>query len=164
MKEKLLELLTCPRCKNKLMLKNEEIEEGEIKSGLLVCSECKRTYTVKNYVPIFVLSDEYVDTFSFEWNKFYDVQIDILNNNVESEKTFQWKTGWSPKEINGKLILDVGIGAGRFADVATRWGGEVVGADLSLAVDAANKNIGKRDNINIIQADLFKLPLTKRTV
>jgi SAM-dependent methyltransferase len=84
--------------------------------------------------------------------------MDILNKTDESERTFIWKTGWKPEDLKGKLVLDIGIGAGRFADIASQWGAEVIGIDLSFAVSAAYKNIGHRDNVHIIQADIFDLP------
>ncbi len=161
MKLALLEFLVCPACHEPLSLRDEVSEEAEIKTGLLVCLKCSAQYKIDNFVPRFVDTDKYVDSFSFEWNKFYDVQMDILNNTDESEKTFLWKTGWKPEDLKGKLVLDVGVGAGRFADIASRWGAEVVGIDLSFAVDAAYKNIGKRENVHIIQADIFNLPLKK---
>lgn len=159
MKRKLIDLLVCPTCKASLKLKNEEWESDEIKNGALVCSQCNIPYKIINFIPRFVETDKYVDSFSFEWNTFYDVQMDILNNTDESDKTFRYKTGWKPEDLKNKLILDIGIGAGRFADIVSGWGGEVVGIDLSFAVEAAFKNIGKRPNVHIIQADIFNLPL-----
>lgn len=47
---------------------------------------------------------------------------------------------------------------GRFADVASRWGANVVAFDLSRAVDAANINLSGRDNVCVLQADVFKPP------
>lgn len=38
--------------------------------------------------------------------------------------------------LAGKLLLDVGCGMGRFAEIVLKYGGIVVGADLSYAVDA----------------------------
>jgi SAM-dependent methyltransferase len=84
-------------------------------------------------------------------------QLDSTYSN-ESEKTFCQKTGFSPADLRGKLILDVGCGMGRFAEVASRWGGNVIAIDLSYAVDAAYHNIGLRDNVHIFQADIFQLP------
>jgi ubiquinone/menaquinone biosynthesis C-methylase UbiE len=144
-------------------MKDREIEDGEIKSGLIFCHGCDSRYKVLNFIPRFVQTDDYVDTFSFEWNKFYDVQIDILNNTDESERTFIEKTGLTPEQVKGKLILDAGIGAGRYAEIVSRWGGEVIGIDLSFAVDAAYKNIGRRPNAHIIQADIFQLPFKEES-
>ncbi|MBI3399375.1 MAG: methyltransferase domain-containing protein [Deltaproteobacteria bacterium] len=163
MKEKILNFLACPECGGMFDLKVAAMEDLEIKDGCLSCKNCGKAFPIKDFIPRFVDTDKYVDSFSFEWNKFYDVQMDILNNTDESEKTFLWKTGWKPEDMKGKLILDVGVGAGRFADVVSRWGGEVVGIDLSFAVEAAYKNIGQRDNVHIIQADIFHLPFRKET-
>lgn len=159
MKRRLLDFLVCPDCGNELDLKTDLMEGSEIKEGSLSCSKCKREFPIRDFIPRFVDTDKYVDSFSFEWNTFYDVQMDILNNTDESDKTFRYKTGWKPEDLKNELILDIGIGAGRFADIVSGWGGEVVGIDLSFAVEAAFKNVGKRPNVHIIQADIFNLPL-----
>ena len=39
----------------------------------------------------------------------------------------------------------------------------MVGVDLSFAVDAAYGNVGKRENVHIVQADLFRLPFPEGT-
>jgi SAM-dependent methyltransferase len=44
-----------------------------------------------------------------------------------------------------------------------RKGGEVVGVDLTDAVDAAWRNIGRRENVHLIQADIFALPFRDAT-
>lgn len=158
MRKRLLELIACPDCGNNFDVNITDMLDDRIKEGTLKCNSCLMSYRIQNYVPRFVNNDKYVDTFSFEWNKFYDVQMDILNNTNESERTFSDKTGWTPQDMKGKIVLDVGIGTGRFADIASRWGAEVIGIDLSYAVDAAYKNIGSRANVHIIQADIFHLP------
>ena len=161
MKPRLLSLIVCPECKGSLDLEISHEEEGEIIEGGLFCRPCGSKFPIRRGVPRFVELDDYVDTFSFEWNKFHDVQIDILNDTNESEKTFLGKTGWTPGDLEGKLVLDVGVGAGRFAEVVSRWGAEIIGTDLSFAVDAAYENVGKRENVHILQANLFHLPFRK---
>ncbi|OGP76980.1 MAG: hypothetical protein A2W09_06115 [Deltaproteobacteria bacterium RBG_16_50_11] len=158
MKPRLLSLILCPKCKSSLDLEISHEEKGEILEGGLFCRPCGSKFLIRRGIPRFVELDDYVSTFSFEWNKFHDVQIDILNATNESEKTFQGKTGWTPGDLKGKLVLDVGVGAGRFAEVVSRWGAEVIGTDLSFAVDAAYENVGKRENVHILQTDLFQLP------
>jgi SAM-dependent methyltransferase len=73
------------------------------------------------------------------------------------------KTGLTPEQVNGKLILDAGVGAGRFADVLSRWGANVVGVDLSYAVEAAYQNLQDRPNVIIAQGDIGKLPFAPGT-
>lgn len=161
MKERLLEFLVCPECQSTLNLKIEIIENSEIKKGSLSCQKCHKIFPIKDFIPRFVKLDGYTDSFSFEWNVFYEVQIDILNNSRESEETFKYKTGFKEEDVKGKVFLDAGVGAGRFAEVVSRWGGEVIGFDLSFAVEAAYKIIGNRPNVHIVQADIFKLPFKK---
>jgi SAM-dependent methyltransferase len=61
------------------------------------------------------------------------------------------------------MVLDAGCGMGRFADVVSRWGGTVVGIDLSTAVEAAYENIGRRPNVHLLQADISQLPFPEGT-
>ncbi|HTW58290.1 MAG TPA: class I SAM-dependent methyltransferase [Terriglobales bacterium] len=67
------------------------------------------------------------------------------------------KTGLKREELNGKIVLDVGCGMGRFAEVASRWGASVVGVDLSAAAEVAAKNLADRTFV-AFQADVFALP------
>lgn len=161
MRERLLDFLACPECQGTLHLKENIKEELEIKEGSLSCRKCNKIFPIKDFIPRFVEIDRYTDSFSFEWNVFHDVQIDILNNTSESEETLKYKTGFMEEEVKGKIFLDAGVGAGRFAEVVSRWGGEVVGFDLSYAVESAYKNIGNRPNVHIIQADIFNPPFKK---
>jgi SAM-dependent methyltransferase len=68
------------------------------------------------------------------------------------------RTGLRPEDVRGRLILDAGVGAGRFAEVASRWGGRVVGVDISFSVDAALENLRDRENVALLQADLMAPP------
>lgn len=104
----------------------------------------------------------YVQNFGYEWNVHARTQLDDSASD-ESERSFRIKTGFTPEELRGKRVLDVGCGMGRFSDVASRWGAEVVGIDLSRAVEAAHRNIGGRANVNLAQANVFELPFRPGT-
>lgn len=158
MKEELLEILACPRCKNELGLTIATRENNEIKEGKLVCKSCGTAYPISDYIPRFVKSDKYVDNFSFEWNLHRETQLDSISGTNESEQTFKRKTGFNMEKLKNKLVLDVGCGAGRFTEVVEKYGGDVVGVDLSFSVDAAFKNLGFKENVHIVQADVFDLP------
>jgi SAM-dependent methyltransferase len=118
----------------------------------------RQRYPVVNGVPRFVPGDQYVGSFSFEWNTHNDTQLDCFRGDKSSEEQFVQKTGFTQNELRGKLVLDAGVGAGRYADVVSRWGADVVGVDLSYAVDAAYQNFVDRSNVWIMQADIGKLP------
>ena len=102
-----------------------------------------RRFPIINGVSRFVDSDQYVKSFSFEWNIHDRTQLDIYREDRPSEHEFVAKTGFTPEFLKGKLVLDAGVGAGRYADVASRWGADVVGVDLSYAVEAAQRNLGE---------------------
>jgi SAM-dependent methyltransferase len=109
-------------------------------------------------VPRFVPSDNYVKSFSFEWNTHFNTQLDFVRGDNSSEQQFAEKTGFTADQLRGKLVLDAGVGAGRYSDVASRWGADVVGIDLSYAVEAAQRNFADRPNVFIAQADIGALP------
>lgn len=114
-------------------------------------------------IPRFVEDDAYVGSFSFEWNTHDRTQLDCFRSDTPSEREFIAKTAFSPADLAGKLVLDAGVGAGRYADVVSRWGADVVGVDLSLAVEAAHRNLGDRRNVWIAQADIGALPFAPGT-
>ncbi len=163
MKTTLLAVLACPSCGKRLDAAASTRDGDEIIEGSLACAGCGAGYPIRNGIPRFVPTDAYVDTFSFEWTTFHDVQVDILNRTDLSEREFRGKTGWGPGDLKGKFVLDAGVGAGRFAEIASRWGAEVVGVDLSFAVDAARDTLRGRDNVHIVQADIFHLPFRRET-
>lgn len=149
-------ILICVRCGALLP------PEGSWEGTGTRCAGCGAEVPVIRGIPRFVASDAYTTSFSFEWNRHRKTQLDDTTTR-ESEETFRVKTGLSPEDVTGRLVLDVGCGMGRFADVVSRWGGNVVGIDLSLAVEAAHANLGGRENVRILQADLFHLPFRPGT-
>ncbi|PIQ79851.1 MAG: hypothetical protein COV79_02965 [Parcubacteria group bacterium CG11_big_fil_rev_8_21_14_0_20_41_14] len=158
MQQLLVKFLICPRCKKELSLKIKKREGKEIKEGTLICTRCHRHYSIVNFIPRFVKVDQYVGNFSFEWQRHRTTQLDSYNHNHISRNTFLAKTGFDPKELKGKLVLDVGCGMGRFSEIAADYGAQVIGIDLSYAVEAARQNLKKRPNCQFIQADVFHLP------
>ena len=154
MNESLLNYMRCPKCISELALKSEQRKKGEVEKGILLCKSCNSTYPIINFIPRFVGSDGYVSNFSFEWKIHKKTQ---LNAN-ESEKSFYQKLGFSKERLQGKLVLDAGCGMGRYMDVALKAGAEVIGIDLSYAIDSAKENLDDNYKSHFIQADIFNLP------
>ena len=120
------------------------------------CPKCKSGFPEQNGVVRFVDPQNYANSFGYQWKRYARTQLD--GNEVrESEHHFRIKTGLTPQDLKDKLVLDVGCGMGRFAEVATRWGARVVGIDLSAAAEVAACNLANRDFI-AFQADVFHLP------
>ncbi len=163
MKEQLLSYLVCPDCKRSLNLSILDSDGQEIERGELLCSSCSISFPIARGIPRFVSTDAYVKNFSFQWNTHRTTQVDSLAGHSESVNTFRTKTGLSGSELNGKLVLDVGVGTGRFMEVANGLGAEVIGIDLSYAVDAAYTNMGRRVGVHVVQADVFRLPFRSET-
>jgi SAM-dependent methyltransferase len=124
--------------------------------GGYVCSACQRSFPLERGVVRFVEPENYAGSFGFQWQRYARTQLDDEESR-ESENDFHRKTGLTPADLKGKLVLDVGCGMGRFADVATRWGARVVGIDLSAAAEVAARNLAEREFV-ALQADVFALP------
>lgn len=140
-------ILRCPRCRAKL----------DDQPDALRCDACALTFPIVNGVFRFVETQKYVGSFGFQWGTYARTQLD-REGSCESETDFQNRTDFEPQDLSGKLVLDVGCGMGRFADIASRWGARVVGVNLSTATDSAARNLADRESVTIFQADLFALP------
>ena len=163
MKPRLQQLLACPRCKGELALKADEISGDEILTGLFRCAPCGADFPVRGGIPRFVGGDAYAESFGDEWHRFRTVQLDSANGSRESEDGFRLKTGLGPDDVRGRVVLDAGVGAGRYTEVMGRWGAEVVGVDLTRAVDAAAENLRQVPTAHLVQADIFALPFRDGT-
>ena len=140
-------ILRCPACK-------EELRQGSQQE--YHCCHCSGSFPVTDRVMRFVDTTNYAENFGFEWQLYSRTQLDTQSNS-NSEAAFRQRTGLTPQDLNGKLVLDVGCGMGRFAEVATRWGAHVVGIDLSAAANVASRNLIGRSFV-AFQADVFALP------
>jgi SAM-dependent methyltransferase len=163
MKITALRFLVCPTCKSALALRADARSGPEVTEGELRCRVCDVGYPIVRGVPRFVGSGSYASSFQYQWNRFRKVQLDSLNGTSESELTLFATSGWNDDDYAGRLILDAGVGAGRFAEIVANKGGEIVGIDLTAAVDAAYTNIGTRERTHLIQADIFHMPFCERT-
>ncbi len=161
MKRKLLEVLACPDCTAELELRGAGIQEETVTNGELHCRQCDRAFVVRDGIPRFVADDNYASSFGFQWNKFRNEQMDSVNHTSLSARRFWSETDWPANWNEPSWILDAGCGAGRFLEIAARSGAQVVGMDVTNAVDAAKANLGERDNLHFVQASIFRPPFRK---
>ena len=145
------ELLRCPRCRGQLSRQEDRFS----------CGECGVGYPVQGGLARFVPTENYAGSFGFQWHRYDRTQLDNEACQV-SERDFERKTGLTREQLQGKVVLDVGCGMGRFAEVATRWGARVVGIDLSAAAEVAARNLRDRDFL-ALQADVFALPFAPQS-
>lgn len=158
MKNELLELLRCPQTGQRLTLEATETSGDHCVSGWLVSEDRVHRYAVRDSVPRFVPQSNYADNFGMQWNKFSRTQLDSYSGHPVSTERFWKATKWDPAAMAGKWILDIGCGAGRFAEVALQAGAKVVALDYSTAVDATFRNLGHHANLHVVQGDVYALP------
>jgi SAM-dependent methyltransferase len=163
MKITALDVFVCPACRADLSLHTASQAGQEVLEGSLTCTGCGAVYPVTRGVPRFVPSGAYAKSFGHQWHWFRGVQMDSLNRTSESEDALRATTGWRDDEYAGRRLLDAGVGAGRFAERAAAKGAEVVGIDVTQAIDAAYRNVGHLGNVHLAQADIFALPVRERT-
>ena len=163
MKESLAQFLACPSCGAELSLTATEREDREIITGQLQCMSCQAAFPVRGGVPRFadLQNDEKQrDTaanFGAQWLVFDHVQ-------RHHEKQFlDWIAPVTPDFVRGKVVLEGGCGKGRHTKLIGEWGArEVIGVDLSDAVEPAFRNTRDLPNVHIVQADIYRLPLKRR--
>src|SRR3954454_10874149 len=157
MELRLLKILACPKCRAELVCHGDQ-STGSLDEGELKCSACEMHFPVINGIPRFVPVDNYAASFGYQWNEFRKEQIDSYNGTTLSADRFWSETGWTPEQLNDKWVLDVGCGAGRVMDAASKSRGDIVGLDLSSAIDAAQENLHDRENVHFVQASIYELP------
>jgi len=138
-------IVRCTKCRAPL----DEVEQG------FVCARCGVKFPLLRGVYRFAEGQDYAASFGWQWQRYSTTQLDTLGS--VGDEDFRKRTGIDPQEMQGKLVLDVGCGMGRFAEVATRWGAQVIGIDLSNACEVAAKNLAARDFV-ALQADVLRLP------
>jgi SAM-dependent methyltransferase len=156
-----LKYLVCPTCKNGL-LPAEILQQHDdrIETGVLACSGCSAKYDIVHFIPRFVPNDNYASTFGFQWLKHARTQIDSHNGTHISETRLFEETEW-PHQLAGQVILEVGSGSGRFTEPLAVAEAMVVSLDYSQAVEANYSANGLRENVLIVQGDIYQMPVPK---
>jgi Methylase involved in ubiquinone/menaquinone biosynthesis len=163
MKRKLMEYLACPSCNGDLQLTEVKTEGIEILEGKLDCASCATSFPIVRGVPRFANLGEIEEdkaatasSFGWEWQHFTQ----------EDERYGEQMLGWidpvKAEFFKDKIVLDGGCGKGRHMQLAAEWGAkDVVGIDLSDAVESAFASTKGSENMHVVQADLCKLPLKR---
>ncbi|HEV7905453.1 MAG TPA: methyltransferase domain-containing protein [Pyrinomonadaceae bacterium] len=169
MKNRLLQYLACPACEGELALASVAARDEargwvEILEGELACKRCARRFAVRRGVPRFVEAGEIeeekaatAENFGWQWQHF-------TQTDARYDEQFRgWLAPVAPEFFRDKLVLEGGCGKGRHTQLAAAWGArEVVGIDLSGAVETAFAATRDLPNAHIVQADIYRLPLKRR--
>jgi SAM-dependent methyltransferase len=131
--------------------------DQRIESGLLGCEECGARFPIVNHVPRFVASDNYAASFGLEWTRHARTQYDSHSQQPLSQRRFFEETRW-PADLSGEVIIEAGSGSGRFTEHAASTGATVLSFDYSAAVESNYVSNGWRENVLIVQADIYRIP------
>jgi SAM-dependent methyltransferase len=161
MRRRLLEDLRCPLSSDPLELApGDDDADLDLETAELVCTGCGQRWEVRRGVPRLVppdLADQQRRTaaaFGFEWQHFAEMH-------PEYEAQFlDWVHPIDADFFRDKRVLDAGCGTGRHAYFAAKYGAaEVVGLDLSQAVETARRVLSPFESAEVVQGDLLQPPL-----
>ena len=164
MKRKLLEYLSCPSCAGVIRLASvARSEDAEIMEGELACDSCKRSFPILRGIPRFALPEKVeadkaatAENFGWQWQHF------VQSDELYADQFLGWIAPVKPEFFAGKIVLEGGCGKGRHTQLAANWGArEVIGVDLSDAVETAFAATRQLENAHIVQADIYHLPFAR---
>lgn len=158
MREELLEILAEPRTRAPLKLAVTRASSGHIEEGTLTSEATGTVYPIRGGIPRFVPETGYTDTFGKQWNLFRAAQLDSATGARFSEDRFDAETTWTRAQLEGKLVLDAGCGAGRFAEIAAARGARLVALDMSSAVESVKQTLAGFPKASVVQASLLEPP------
>lgn len=158
MKKEHLKYLACPCCKGDLCIIDvQKQSDVSVETGVLGCLKCDAKYDIIRHIPRFVPLEKYAIGFGLEWTIHSRTQYDSYTGSNVSEKRFFEETRWH-RRLQGEIILEVGSGSGRFTEQAASTGAMVISLDYSYAVDANYASNGTKNNVLIVQADVYRMP------
>jgi SAM-dependent methyltransferase len=162
LKERLPQYLSCPACGGGVEIASIAERDGEeIMEAQLSCVLCHQTWPVQRGVPRFaqlesVSAEKAATAANFGWQWQHFTQAD----SGYEQQFLGWIGPVKPEFFAGKLVLEGGCGKGRHTQLAAQWGAkEIIGVDLSDAVETAFAGARHLPNAHIVQADIYKIPL-----
>lgn len=164
MKERLLQYLACPACGGRIDIAGaDQLEGHEILEGELACAACAATWPIVRGVPRFAALDQVeaekaatAANFGWQWQHF------TQSDEKYDRQFLGWIAPVEPQFFKDKVVLEGGCGKGRHTQLAAQWGArDVVGIDLSAAVETAFTATRNLANAHIVQADIYKLPVKR---
>jgi SAM-dependent methyltransferase len=164
MKERLLQYLACPACGGLIeLLRVTASEDSELIEGELGCASCHKRFPLVRGIPRFaqldqVAADKAATAASFGWQWQHFTQEDARY----ADQFLGWIAPVRPEFFKNKIVLEGGCGKGRHTRLAADWGAkEVIGVDLSAAVETAFGATRHVENAHIVQADIYHLPIAR---
>ena len=108
--------------------------------------------TAAAHTPVSEAIDRTRDSFGYQWTTFSEMVIDFRENFLLYVAPLQ------ASFFSHKLGLDLGCGFGRHIYNAATFGAEMVGVDISEAIESTRVNTEGLPNVHLVQADVYHLP------
>jgi SAM-dependent methyltransferase len=165
MRQGLLQYLACPACDGSLELSGVTASDGiHVMEGELGCASCQARFPITRGIPRFAALEELdadkaatAANFGWQWQHF------TQEDQKYADQFLAWIAPVTPEFFKDKIVLEGGCGKGRHTQLVANWGAkEVIGVDLSDAVETAFAATRHLDNAHIIQADIYHLPIRKQ--
>lgn len=118
-----------------------------------------RSFPIIDHVARFAGAN-YTSNFGFQWNKFSRTQLDTPHVTSSRDRFFA-ETNWTPAELRGLDVLEVGSGAGRFSRVVLKeTAANLWSIDYSDAVVANFRSNGHiaPERFHLFQAGAYEMP------
>lgn len=147
-----LNLLRSPETGGSLRIESADYAGSRIRNGHLI-DEAGNRFPIVDFIPRFVSSDNYCQSFTVEWDRWRD----ILSTYSGYGERFTKETRW-PADLSGELILEAGCGSGAFTEHALGTGATVVSFDYSSGVETNYARNGENDRLLVVQASIFDMP------
>lgn len=112
----------------------------------------------KDNVYIDKRTEDYATNFGLQWNKFTLTQYDSFTGLPLTKNRLLSSSEWKKYEIQNKLIVELGSGAGRFTEILLTEKSYVVSVEMSDAIYANSKN-NRSEKIIFIKSSLTNLDI-----
>lgn len=153
----------CPACGQNLSLSVAVAKDNEILEGTLTCVGCQRSFPISGGIPRFAKLEELhsdkqetAKGFGWQWTHF------VQEDKRYADQFLGWIKPVKPEFFDNKVVLEGGCGKGRHTQLAATWGArDVIGIDLSIAVETAYDATLPLPNVHIVQADIYGLPFAR---
>jgi SAM-dependent methyltransferase/uncharacterized protein YbaR (Trm112 family) len=97
------------------------------------------------------------ESFGYQWTTFSEMACDFHEN------FWNYLAPATPEFLRGRLGLDAGCGFGRHLYQAASYGAEMIGMDLSRAIESSYANTKHLPNVHLVQADIYAPPFAPGT-
>lgn len=165
----LISLLSCPVCVDTDLKLGEPVHVGgRVIAGNLLCPCCCTVYPIRDGIPRFVpegnlpkggqLQARTAHNFGDAWQ----VYAARKKNPYTEDQFLDWIKPLSRDDFANKIVLDLGSGLAGFTEYVTQYNPkQVVGLEISHAIDSSAYLLKDHPNLNLVQGNILSPPFKR---